>query len=238
MQSRRFILDGLEEANRREFAGAALGRFIDALRLEFRSEAGFACIWDDQDGVLRISRGNFWGLEVSLEAGDSACKIWEWKLKAFFPVVRRVMQPIERAIEWKPRPAAVRIFWGHLLVPLYLFPLLFALPFMAGYRIALLALEKDVSSAARRLDLFWPSVQARWPGQPPELQRRSPLLAFSVASAATALSAALCFHVAALPGTSDKMGTALIIAGVVFSVISLVFLIGLILGALGFGPSR
>jgi len=238
MQTRRFVLDGLEEQNRREFAGAILTRLVQNLRVEYPRESGYQPVWDDEESVLCISRGNFWGLEVGLVASDSSLKTWEAKFKPFFPLVRRMMQPILRTIGWSPRPFAARALWGHVFVPLMIIPVTIAIPFIALYRIALLVLERDVAAAAHRLDLLWPSIQAMWPGQTLVLEKSIPILNYLLVTVATGLAATACFVMSGAPAITATKNAALIIIGVLLAIVALVFLIVLAVAALGFEIRR
>ena len=238
MQTRRFVLDGLEKENRREFAGAIVTRLVQDLRVEYPLENGYQPVWDEVEGVLSISRGNFWGLEVGLVSNDSSLKKWDAKFKPFFPLVRRMMQPILRTVEWTPRPFAARALWGHLFVPLMIIPVMVAIPFIAVYRIALLVLEKDVGAAAHRLDLLWPSIQAMWPGQTLVLEKSIPILNYFLITAGTGLAATACFLMSESPGIKAATNTALVITGVVLAMVSAVFLIVLVIASLGFEIRR
>lgn len=116
MQRRRFILDGLAESDRYQFLSAFVGRFTQALSLQFPPAFGYQVAWDEAHRLWRISRGKFWGVNVSLAAKDSAMNTWDLKFEAFFPVVHTYTEPIKRLINsWDNLTGPAKWISGHFL---------------------------------------------------------------------------------------------------------------------------
>ena len=238
MQSRRFVLEDLEPDDRVRFATMVFDQLTQDLALQFPPEKGFAQRWDFATDSLLITRGRWWGLEISLRSHDSAGKRWDWNCSGFFPAVRRITVPLGRFVNWGPGTRLGNTLWAHLVVPLYLVPGMAALPFLFLYRVAALALEKDVLAAAHRLDLLWPSLEANWPGARPALEKHTPAFNLLLVCVAAGAASALCVRAMDRPGISDNTSSALLIAAIFLGLASLVALIGLILSALGFEVRR
>jgi hypothetical protein len=235
MQTRRFLLEGGDECARDAFAEKVMRRLIEELRAEFPPELRYQSVWDDDAELLRISRGNFWGLEVGVEARDASSNKWEWKFEPYFPAVRRVMQPVLRAAGWEPRSVVGRTILALVLFAFFLIPLIVALPLVGIYRLALLVLAKNARAAALRLEQLWPGIQGWWPGPLPELQKRSPLEIYAAVTVSTAVAALACILWTNSPGIRQGgWTTPLHAVATLLAALSLVFLIRLILGTLGF----
>jgi len=230
VQRRRFILEGLSANDRFAFAEQVFSRLAEDLRAQYLRDRGSRMSWDEARKVLLISRGNFWGLKVGLRARDEHLKIWDWKFDAFFPAIDRIGQRFGNPERGMPQSGIPRFFAAHILMPLLLIPVLVALPFLALYRIALLALWGDVSGAAHRLDLLWPSIQSLWSGPPPELRRHSLLLVLSLSTAVSGVAGVACFRLEDPSFTNNWI----FVAGIVLLVVSLCCLIGLVMTFLGF----
>jgi len=234
MQLRRFILDGLTEVDRQKFANALLRRLIEDLRSQFPPADGYRWVWDDAKGMLRISRGKFWGLQVSLGAKDAALKVWDWKFEGYFPAFDKIMQPIERVTGRMQGSFPARFVSAHFLAPLLLIPVMVCLPFLALYRLGLLVLRSDVLAGVHRLDLLWPSMQAAWPGTAPALRRRFPILAYFLSALAAGALSFVCFKLADAAGIRENWSTAFFVAGFLLALLSTALLIAFIMASLGF----
>lgn len=70
------------------------------------------------------------------------------------------------------------------------------------------------------------------------LEKHSPLVISAVVAVLTGIAAAARFLMPESPGVKEATNAALIVTGVLLAIVSLVFLIVLILGALGFEIRR
>ena len=235
MQRRRLILDGLEPGDRYRFASALFNRFRDALEVRFPAVDGYQVVWEDAQSVFRISRGNFWGLAVTLVSKDAALKVWDLQVEPCFPVVHRFTEPILRSFGRSPTASW---FSSQIFAHLVLVPMLALLPFLVVYRLALLILGSDARGAAGQFDLLWPEMQASWGGPIPQLRKRSPGLIYGLAFLATAAAATGCIWLAETSKCGVTLTTALYFVGFILVLLSLILLIGSALIALGFEIGR
>lgn len=182
----------------------------------------------------QISRGRFWGLNVSVQPEDLALKTLKVTIDGYFPVVQGPAEKLERLFNLPGQNLLGRFVWGHLVVPLLIFPLLLLLPLLAVYRLGKLWLRADVIAADRTLDSMWPEIQASWQVVVSMSRPMSRILIYFLAT--TGGSAAMwgCFWAAGVESTSEDWRVALYVVGGLLALVSLVMLIALVMTVLGF----